>query len=140
MGLTTQERERREARRRAEVEPKVAPRHMGQLKRIELPDVQELSELFAEMRVADLDPAGIRREPGELFCSARPLASWYVVPTPLLDSALKDMSKELGISLRIVMRDSGTALITANYDRILGGRWIAVVDGAKVRTAARRVR
>ena len=138
MGLTKQEKARREARIVEETERDTdIPPTMGQLQSVELPKVRTLPELFLEMRqIADLSK--LDRRPGEYFCSANPVGHWYVVPTPAVKGVIDKMHQGVGLHFKIVMRDSGTALVTACYDQIIGGRWLAIIDGAKVRTASKR--
>lgn len=139
MGLTKAQKAEREAQIVKETTQRTdIPIGMGRMKNIELPDVRKLTELFSEMRPADVSK-GVQRPDGMFFCSAQGLGHWYVTPSLAVGKVLKTMSRELGIHFKIIMRDSGTALITATYDRIIGGRWLAVIDGAKVRTACKGI-
>lgn len=139
MGLTRQEKEKREAAIVKEIarDPGDIPATMGGLRKIELPEVRTLPELFSEMRVIK-DLCATLCDPGEYFCSSRATgAYWNVVPSLDVLKILNGMQKGLGLSFNIVMRNTGTALICANYDQIIGGRWLAIIDGAKVRTASK---
>ncbi len=139
MGLTKAQKAEREAQIVKETTQRTdIPVSMGRMKSIELPKVRKLTELFSEMRPTDISK-GVQRPNGMYFCSAQGLGHWYVAPSLAVSKVLKTMSPELGIHFKIVMRDSGTALVTADYDRIIGGRWLAVVDGAKVRTACKGI-
>ena len=76
------------------------------------------------------------RKPGEYFCSARSVKGWWNVrPSAAVRQIIDHMSKELGLAFEIVVRDTGTALVTISYNQIIGGRWVAIIDAAKVHTA-----
>ena len=136
MGLTRQEKARREERIVEELDRPDVALTMGSLPRIELPEVRKLTELFAEMRPIE-DLLFPDRQSGEYFCTAQGYGQWNVRPTPAVKAVIDRMQQGVGLFFKIVMRDSGTALVTAVYDQIIGGRWLAIIDGAKVRTAAR---
>ncbi|KKL75771.1 hypothetical protein LCGC14_2051540 [marine sediment metagenome] len=141
MGLTRKEKARREAAIVKETARDTdIPATMGGLREIELPEVRTLPELFSEMRPRPIrDLARPERRPGEYFCSSYVTdAYWNVVPSPAVQKILDQMQQRLGLSFDIVMRRSGTALICVKYDRIIGGRWLAIIDGAKVRTASKQ--
>lgn len=129
MGLTRQEKARRETKIAAEISGSSSP--------VELPEVRKLSELFSEMRpIKDL--LFPDRKLGEYFCSTRGVgAYWNVTPTSVVAKILDGMMKDVGMSFQIVIRESGTALVTARYDQIIGGRWLAIIDAAKIRTVLR---
>jgi hypothetical protein len=130
MGLTKEQKARREARILRELEKPAKP--------VILTEARELLELFDEMRPIE-DLLDQKREPGEYLCSAREAEGyWNVRPSAALRRIIDGMMKDVGLHFEIVIRDSDTALITATYDQILGSRWIAIIDAAKVRTACRK--
>jgi hypothetical protein len=47
----------------------------------------------------------------------------------MLDGTMLD---GLPFSYKIVVRNSGTALVMAEYVQIIGSRWLAIVDAAQV--------
>ena len=104
---------------------------------VELPEARQLSELFDEMRPIE-DLLNPERREGEYFLSASEVRSyWNVRPSAAVSKIIDGMMKDVGLHFKVVIRDTGTALITATYDQIIGGRWIAIIDSAKMRTPSR---
>ena len=98
-----------------------------------LPEVRRLDELFEEVRPIE-DVLRHKRPAGFSYCGVRnPPRSLDVKPRPELAEMLDEMMLDgLPFSYRITVRESGTALITAEYTQIIGSRWLAIVDAAQV--------
>lgn len=105
----------------------------GASKSVELPEVRRLDELFEEIRPIE-DVLDHKRPVGFSYCGVSPQhRSLDVKPRPELAEMLDGMMlDDLPFSYKIIIRKSGTALITAEYTQILGSRWLAIVDAAQV--------
>lgn len=109
-------------------------------KEVAFPDARSFWDLFSEARPLDASPGSRRqrvlRRHGEgqvtSYCgvvqdsregmdvTARERVLDYIVSSML--------ASDYRISFGIVPRPDGTALVYAAYDRILGDRWLAIVD------------
>lgn len=106
--------------------------------RICFPEIKSFSELFSDVSYTkeyapQVTQPGIstyfhvsRVEKGySHFFWARPserLVDWIVV----------NMMSSCGVHFEIIIHDDGLALVIAQYDQIIGGRWLAMVDASTI--------
>lgn len=123
------------------------------------PNVKRFAELFDQVEVVPLHKTTLRpltlRRPdwrafGKKTSRRTPLvdvpigpycgihgrdgfAHIYVHPAPAVAAFLEEnwMGDSTGC-FRVTVRDDGTALVTAEYDRIIGSHWLALVDASTV--------
>lgn len=104
-----------------------------------LPDVKTFGELFEEIR-AWRGP-GIERPEGFRWCriSDETRDPWVwsldVRIGPAVAEIIERMDKVVDathVFIDIMVRKDGTALVRAQYDHIIGDRWVAVIDPATI--------
>lgn len=116
-------------------------------KEVLFPLARRFGELFRFARPASMEPGSWRARVVHRFGEAAQVLSHLslsghgverrtldVQPFPGVLTAIEKsmISSDYRIDFEAVVRDNGTALVLARYDRILGSRWIAVVDAATV--------
>ena len=98
-------------------------------KPLAFPDVDDLSALFNE-----ISPD---KQPGLAYCSvsAPGRTSAWVRPTAQAVAYVeKNMIALVGGSVhyKLIVRDDDSCLVTAEYDHIIGSRWLALVPATEV--------
>lgn len=100
-----------------------------------LPDAKKLSDLFPHIEPYDAGKKAGRWDTdgnrGLIFCNVSGGGKSFLVQpsaevVKVVTNALKIVFDE-NIYFTIVIRDNGTALITAQYNLIIGSRWLVVL-------------
>lgn len=116
-------------------------------KEVLFPLARRFDELFSSAVPASMEPGSRRARVVHRFGEAAQVLSHCSVTEPenrrtldvqpmpgVLIAIEKSMiSSDYRIDFEVVFRDNGTALVLARYDRILGSRWIAIVDASTVK-------